>query len=162
MGCKATVSPGVRHREITERRHIAPNSTDRPANSMRRRIRQGIRDTTLSQMRHRSAENGVMNIEVLHIEECPSWVEAGNRLREALNATGFGETAIGYRLISTSEDAAQVPFAGSPTITIDGQDLFPSGGRTADLACRVYVTPNGLAGLPTTEQLVGAIAASGH
>lgn len=103
-----------------------------------------------------------MNIEVLHIEECPSWVEAGNRLREALNDSGLGETAIIYRLISTPEDAAQVPFAGSPTITIDGQDLFPSGGRTTDLACRVYPTPTGLAGLPTTEQLVDAIAAYGH
>lgn len=103
-----------------------------------------------------------MNIEVLHIEECPSWVEAGNRLREALNKTGLGETAITFRLISTPEDAAQVSFAGSPTITIDGEDLFPSGGRTTDLACRVYPTPTGLAGLPTTEQLVVAIAAHGH
>lgn len=111
-------------------------------------------------MSQSAAENGAMNIEVLHIEECPSWVEAGNRVREALNASGLGETAIIYRLISTPEDAAQVPFAGSPTITIDGQDLFPSGGRTTDLACRVY--PTGLAGLPTTEQLVDAIAAYGH
>jgi hypothetical protein len=103
-----------------------------------------------------------MNIEVLHIDECPSWVEAGNRLREALNEAGFSGTAIIYRLISTPEDAAQFSFAGSPTITIDGQDLFPSGGRTTDLACRVYSTPAGLAGLPTTEQLVDAIAANGH
>lgn len=103
-----------------------------------------------------------MNIEVLHIEDCPSWGETGNRLREALDATGFGETTIAYRLLRTSEDAARVPFAGSPTITIDGQDMFPSGGRTADLACRVYMTPTGLAGLPTTEQLIEAIAANGH
>jgi hypothetical protein len=105
---------------------------------------------------------GKMNIEVLHIEDCPSWVEAGNRLREALDATGFGETTITYRLLSTSEDAARVAFAGSPTITIDGQDLFPSGSPTTDLACRVYLTSTGLAGLPTTEQLIEAIGARGH
>ena len=103
-----------------------------------------------------------MNIEVLHIVDCPSWVEAGSRLRGALDATGFGETAITYRLLSTRADAARVPFAGSPTITVDGQDLFPSGGSTADLACRVYLTPTGLAGLPMTEQLIAAISARGH
>ncbi|MGC5171256.1 thioredoxin family protein [Microbacterium sp. DT81.1] len=103
-----------------------------------------------------------MNIEVLHIEDCPSWIEAGSRLSEALDATGFGETTIMYRLLGTSADAAHVPFAGSPTITVDGQDLFPSGGRTVDLACRVYLTPTGLAGLPTTEQLIAAIDARGR
>ena len=64
-----------------------------------------------------------MIIEVLHIEDCPSWIETGSRLREALDATGFGETTITYRLLGTSADAAQVPFAGSPTITVDGQDV---------------------------------------
>jgi hypothetical protein len=103
-----------------------------------------------------------MNIEVLHIEDCPSWIETGNRLREALHGTGFGETTITYRLLSTSADAARVPFAGSPTITVDGQDLFPNRGRSADLACRVYLTPTGLAGLPTTEMLIAAIGARGH
>ena len=29
--------------------------------------------------------------------------------------------------------------------------------RTTDLACRVYVTRNGLAGLPTVEQIVEAL-----
>ena len=103
-----------------------------------------------------------MNVEVLHIEDCPNWVEAGSRLREALNATGLAETTITYRLLSTPQEAAQVPFAGSPTITIDGEDLFPTGGLTTDLACRVYPTPTGLAGLPTTDQILDAIAANGH
>lgn len=67
-----------------------------------------------------------MRIEVLHIEDYPSWFEAGRRLREALDATGFGETTIAYRLLSGREEAAQAPFAGSPTITVDDQDLFPS------------------------------------
>jgi hypothetical protein len=98
-----------------------------------------------------------MEIEVLHIEECPSWVEAGKRLETALATTGHATTIITYRLIQTPEDASQVPFAGSPTITLDGRDLFPSDGRTTDLACRIYSTPAGLAALPTTEQLQEAI-----
>lgn len=103
-----------------------------------------------------------MDIEVLHIDECPSWVEAGSRVREALRVAGITDSTVRYRLLRTAEDAAGVPFAGSPTILLDGRDLFPSDGRTSDLACRVYATPTGLAGLPTTEQLVQAIASHGR
>ncbi|MFP3466880.1 hypothetical protein [Leifsonia sp. SIMBA_070] len=60
-------------------------------------------------------------------------------------------------MLSTPEQAALVPFAGSPTITVDGEDLFPSDGGTSDLACRIYYTPDGLAGLPTVDQLIEAI-----
>jgi hypothetical protein len=103
-----------------------------------------------------------MKIEVLHIEECPSWVETGKRLETALAATGHATTTITFRLIRTPEDASRVPFAGSPTITLDGRDVFPSDGRTTDLACRIYSTPAGLAGLPTTEQLQEAITSHDH
>lgn len=104
----------------------------------------------------------VMKVEVLHIDECPNWEEAGGRLRNALTVTGHGDVEIGFLLLRTSEDAVRVPFAGSPTITVDGEDLFPSGGRTTDLACRIYYTPTGLAGLPTIEQLVQAIEDHGR
>ncbi|MET4706046.1 thioredoxin family protein [Frigoribacterium sp. UYMn621] len=98
-----------------------------------------------------------MIFEILHIDACPNWIEAGKRLEDALTATGHGDTPVKYRLLAISNDAAQVSFAGSPTITLDGHDLFESGGRTTDLACRIYFTPTGLAGLPTTEQLIDAI-----
>ncbi|TFC01520.1 thioredoxin family protein [Cryobacterium adonitolivorans] len=99
-----------------------------------------------------------MRIEILHIDECPNWVEAGHRLQAALDNTGNPDIAVAYRLLRTSEDAAKVPFAGSPTFTLNGEDLFATDGRTTDLACRIYFTPSGLAGLPTTEQLMKAIA----
>ncbi|KGJ72437.1 alkylmercury lyase, partial [Cryobacterium roopkundense] len=56
-----------------------------------------------------------------------------------------------------SVEAAAVPFAGSPTILLDGADAFPTGVRIADLACRVYRTDSGFAGVPSVAQLVGAI-----
>jgi hypothetical protein len=99
-----------------------------------------------------------MKVDVLHIEDCSNWQEAGHRLQKALQATGHGDAIITYRLIASPDQAAVVDFAGSPTITIDGADLFPSSGRTNDLACRIYVTPGGLAGVPTIEQLTEAIA----
>jgi hypothetical protein len=65
--------------------------------------------------------------------------------------------------VVTVKDAAQavaLNFAGSPTILVDGADLFPDGARASDLACRIYRTPTGIAGLPTTEQIVEALTAS--
>jgi len=94
-----------------------------------------------------------MRIEILHIGECPNWEEAGRRAHVALEAAGVFDATIEYRLLAKPEDAARVPFAGSPTLLINGIDAFPGGDRTTDLACRVYYTDQGLAGLPTTEQL---------
>jgi hypothetical protein len=64
--------------------------------------------------------------------------------------------------LTSVEDAARVPFAGSPTILLDGQDLFPAAERTSALACRLYSTPTGPAGLPSTDQIIDAIAAHDH
>lgn len=62
-------------------------------------------------------------------------------------------------LLRSPEEAALVEFAGSPTILIDGEDAFPTGGRTTDLACRLYTTAAGLAGLPTEDMLETVIRA---
>lgn len=53
-----------------------------------------------------------MIIEVLHIDDCPSWVEAGNRLRAALDATGFGDAKINYRVLRTTDEVAGVSVCG--------------------------------------------------
>ena len=98
-----------------------------------------------------------MRVEILHIDECPNWVEAGARVEAALVELGHGDDEVTYRLLTDSADAAVVPFAGSPTILLDGVDVFPTDGRTSDLACRVYRTGTGFAGVPTVAQLVEAI-----
>jgi hypothetical protein len=103
-----------------------------------------------------------MNIEILHIDECQNWVEAGRRVQEALDRQGLSDTAVTYRLLASPEDAAAVPFAGSPTILIDGSDAFPGGARTTDLACRIYRTATGFAGMPTVETLEDAICTRRH
>ncbi|MEU4014608.1 thioredoxin family protein [Microbacterium sp. NPDC028030] len=99
-----------------------------------------------------------MNLEVLHIVDCPNWEEAGARVSRALASLGRSES-VTYRLINSPEEATSSGFGGSPTITLDGTDLFP-GEQTADLACRVYITPAGLAGLPTQQQVSDALAAA--
>lgn len=98
-----------------------------------------------------------MRVEILHIDECPNWVEAGTRVEAALVELGRGDDEVAYRLLTTSADAAEVPFAGSPTIVLDGVDAFPTDGRTSDLACRIYRTDTGFAGVPTVAQLIEAM-----
>lgn len=98
-----------------------------------------------------------MKVQVLHIDECPNWEEAGARTRHALDAVGLPDVAIEYVLIRTAQDAAHTGFAGSPTITVDGEDLFPSIEQTPNLACRIYPTSTGLAGTPTQQQLEQAL-----
>jgi|GEM_PF-881085 len=101
-----------------------------------------------------------MRYELQHIDDCPNWEVASERLREALIATGHGDDPVSVRTVRNSDEAEQMGFAGSPTIYADGIDLFPSGDDGGALACRVYQTPSGLAGSPTLEQLVGAIRAA--
>lgn len=102
---------------------------------------------------------GAMNIQLLHINECPNWEETGTLLRNALNAVGKSDVAIETVLLNTPEEAAEYAFAGSPTILIDGEDPFPNGGTTTDLACRVYNTGARLAGSPTEAQITQVLRA---
>lgn len=99
-----------------------------------------------------------MKIEILHIDDCPNTAEAGDRLRTALDVTGHENARIAFVLIGSADEAAGLQFAGSPTILVDGTDLFPSAGRTQNLACRFYSTPTGIAGVPTVDQLSEALA----
>jgi len=58
-------------------------------------------------------------------------------------------------LVESVDDAARVGFRGSPTILIDGKDLF--GDPVPDephLACRFY--PNGLSDYDKFKHMVGA------
>lgn len=98
-----------------------------------------------------------MRFELQHIDDCPNWEVASERLREALVATGHGDDPVAVRTVRDPDEADRMGFAGSPTIYADGIDLFPTADGGGALACRVYKTPSGLAGAPSVEQLVEAI-----
>ena len=100
-----------------------------------------------------------MRVEIRHTVDCPNWEQAARVLREALIVTGHPDVDVVSREIRTRLDAEHFPYAGSPSVILDGVDIFPGAERVVDLACRLYVTPNGLAGLPTLDQVTDAIAA---
>jgi predicted Zn-dependent protease len=95
-----------------------------------------------------------VRVELLYFDGCPNWITLKRRLTEALAATGHGDVAITFKRVQTPEEAAVCEFAGSPTLRIDGQDPFLRSADAVGLSCRVYKTPDGLAGSPTVEQLV--------
>ena len=90
---------------------------------------------------------------IQYFEGCPNWQTSERRLREALDQTGHSDVPVDREEVETPENAERLGFVGSPTVLVDGIDPFAQAGASAGLACRVYVTPDGLAGSPTVEQL---------
>lgn len=102
-----------------------------------------------------------MRIELIHIDDCPNVAKALEQVEAALVALGRQDLRVRLRHIKTPADIAGTGFAGSPTITADGADIFPGGAPVSDLACRIYPTPDGLAGVPTIDQVTEALTNHG-
>ena len=96
-----------------------------------------------------------MDVTLLYFDGCPSWQLADERLRTLANEFGFELT---YREVENPETAEQLGFRGSPTVLIDGCDVFAEGHEPVGLSCRIYQTPQGPAGSPTLEQLREVLA----
>ena len=99
-----------------------------------------------------------MKIEFLFWRECPSHPEARELLDEVLAARGL-DAKVEEREVTTTEEAEELAFPGSPTIRVDGRDVDPAGstGRPA-LNCRIYHLPDGrVSPVPTREQIEEAL-----
>ena len=99
-----------------------------------------------------------MEVEILYFDGCPSYREAQATLEEVLSQ---GDVTAEVRLVAvdTDEEARRLRFPGSPTIRVDGEDLFPVPDRTEyALGCRMYATAEGLKGSPTAMMLRAALA----
>jgi hypothetical protein len=91
-----------------------------------------------------------MDVTLLYFDGCPSWQTADARLAELAEELDLTVTR---RQVTTPEEAERVSFRGSPTILVDGRDVFAEGHEPVGLSCRVYQTPDGPAGAPTVELL---------
>ena len=96
-----------------------------------------------------------MNVTLLYFDDCPNWLEADGHLRAL--AAEHSEMVIERRPVETVEDAEATRFHGSPSIIVDGADLFANAEAPVGLSCRVYETADGPAGSPTLDQIRHAI-----
>ncbi|MGA5439779.1 hypothetical protein ACPCKW_09685 [Streptomyces griseoincarnatus] len=105
-----------------------------------------------------------MNIELLVVSDCPHAGPPAKLFRRVLVSIGLDGAAFITRVISDTREVEAEGFTGSPSFMVDGRDLFAEPGRSPGTACRVYRTPNGLAGLPGLYQmrraLLGAFASN--
>jgi len=93
-----------------------------------------------------------MKIELLYFNGCPSWLTALKNLNSVLREEGITET-VNVMEIMNDEQAGQEKFLGSPSIRINGIDLWLEQRENYSLSCRVYATPEGVKGSPTIEML---------
>ena len=93
---------------------------------------------------------------LLYFDECPNWRVTDDHLRALQAEFGF---ELHHRLIESPEEAEAVGFRGSPSIVVDGDDLFSSDDQPGGFACRIYATPSGPAGSPTVDQIASALRA---
>ena len=99
-----------------------------------------------------------MKMEILYFDGCPTYLKAEKTLRGILEEKGV-DAEVELVTVNTDAEAQELRFPGSPTIRVDGEDLFPVPERAAyALGCRMYASPEGLKRSPTTEMLWEALA----
>lgn len=98
-----------------------------------------------------------MHIEILHVPDCPNLGLARARLSTALERTGTA-AAVREVVVADPTQADQLGMHGSPTITIDGRDLFSQGTGEGSLSCRLYWSDGRPDGAPAVVELIEALA----
>ena len=99
-----------------------------------------------------------MEVEILYFDGCPSYLEAEETLRWVLKEEAL-DAEVDLIAVNTDEEAQELRFPGSPTLRMDGEDLFPVPERAGyALGCRMYATPEGLKGSPTAKLVRAALA----
>ena len=98
-----------------------------------------------------------MKMEILYFDGCPTYLKAEKTLREVLKEQGIA-AEVELVAVNTDGEAQELRFAGSPTIRVDGEDLFPVPERAEyALGCRMYATSEGLKGSPLSDMLREAL-----
>jgi hypothetical protein len=99
-----------------------------------------------------------MRVELLWWDGCPSYPETRADLERALATAGV-DSHVEMVEVESDEQAELERFPGSPTIRIDGEDIFPGpDGEPHSLTCRVYRLRDGRPSpTPDPQDLLEAI-----
>jgi hypothetical protein len=93
-----------------------------------------------------------MNIDLLYFEGCPSWQNALANLQKVSKVEGLDIT-INPVEVKSDREAKDLRFLGSPSFQINGKDFWPEDRISYSMNCRIYRTPKGLKGWPTSDML---------
>lgn len=97
-----------------------------------------------------------VDIELLVVPDCPHEAPALVAIEAALGVAGVDADVI-TTVIETEDQARERGFTGSPTVLVNGRDPFFDPGAPVGFACRMYRTPDGLAGVPPVDGLLAAL-----
>ena len=94
------------------------------------------------------------NLTLVYFESCPHWRLALENVRDALHQLGRNQTVV-LCPVHDEPEAIRHGMAGSPTVLLNGRDLF-SGGEAA-WGCRLYPGAAGMEGAPSVHSLLEAL-----
>ena len=97
-----------------------------------------------------------MDVELLVMLECPNGAAALDLTLAALEELDV-PASVTTTVIESDEQAQARGFTGSPTFLVNGLDPFAVPGAAVGVACRLYRTPTGLAGVPSLDELREAL-----
>lgn len=97
-----------------------------------------------------------MTLELLYFDGCPGHEQLLPVLRELAGEHGVLLTE---RRITSTADAEQARFLGSPSVRVNGVDVEPDVDERSDfgLKCRLYRSPEGQSGLPPQRWITQAL-----
>lgn len=97
-------------------------------------------------------------VELLWFAGCPNHVAALEMLRSVVQEAGV-DARIESIHVDDDDAAMRLRFPGSPTIRVDGVDVEPGFEPAGAFgkACRVYMTAEGMRGLPERQWVMSAL-----
>lgn len=96
-----------------------------------------------------------LQVDILYTKDCSDWQTLAEMATQALEELGL-EAEFQTWLVETDKQAIEWGFSGSPSIFVNGQDLFPIDDPNG-LALRSYETEEGLLPYPSYGQLIAAL-----
>ena len=94
----------------------------------------------------------MLKVELLYFDGCPNWPAGLANLKSALQDADL-DAQVQLVKIEDVVRAKRERFLGSPSIRVEGADLWPEERDEYFLECRVYQTPQGMKGSPTVEMI---------
>ncbi len=91
-------------------------------------------------------------IQLLYFDGCPSWQTALANLRQVIETESL-DFQVHLIEITSSQQAQEERFLGSPSFRLNSVDLWPETRTRYNMSCRVYQTDQGMRGSPTVEML---------